>query len=75
MPRKSPPEAVEIWPSEYATSRQYEAKGEYVSGTARTDAETRAIKCAQCGAPIEDAGAINACWFCGSDNFYGRVLT
>jgi len=39
-----------------------------------TDAEPRALCCAQCGQPIEDSSAIATCLSCGSDNFKGRVF-
>jgi hypothetical protein len=38
------------------------------------DAEPRAIRCRQCGQPIEDTSEISSCPGCDSDNFEGRVF-
>jgi rubrerythrin len=62
---------MDIYPSEYATTRKYPT----LSGSQLVPAENvepGAIKCAQCGLPIEDHRAIATCPFCGSDNFLGR---
>lgn len=61
--------ARQIYPSVYATSQIY--PNQHLGGSG-TEAEPEALKCAQCGAPIEDALAISECWFCLSDNFRGR---
>ncbi len=47
------------------------------SSRLRPDGQTEpdAITCAQCGAPIENAGTVSECWFCESDNFRGARLS
>lgn len=71
--RKRAMGVFEIYPSEYAPrgkryghpeTREHARHGE--------DADTRAVRCAQCGAPIEDRTAQANCWLCGSDNFEGH---
>lgn len=61
---------TQIYPSSFATDRRYPSEGPRPG--AGEDAETDAVKCAQCAAPIESAAALNTCWNCGSDNFLGR---
>lgn len=63
----------QIYPSSFATSRVYPNSDLMHQGAAE-DAEAAAVKCAQCGAPIEDANDISACWHCTSDNFLGAAL-
>ena len=62
--------ATETYPSSFATDGRYPDEGPPVEAV--EDAETAAVKCAQCNAPIEDSGALETCWNCGSDNFLGR---
>jgi Zn finger protein HypA/HybF involved in hydrogenase expression len=64
----------DVYPSEFATTRQYpNSDGEHQG--AAEDAENAAVKCAQCGAPIEDADNLAACWNCSSDNFLGQIYS
>lgn len=35
--------------------------------------DANAIRCYNCGAPIENRTAESVCWLCGSDNFEGAV--
>ena len=62
----------ETYPSQYAKSTKYPSEGDVV-GVPASELEPRAIKCAQCGLPIEDHALIAACPSCGSDNFLGRI--
>jgi len=39
------------------------------------DREPRAIRCYQCGCPIEDWAKYEECPSCGSDNVLGKVFT
>ena len=64
---------TQIYPSSFAGDTTYPADGPRPG--AGEDAETDAVKCAQCGAPIESAAALNVCWNCGSDNFLGRKFS
>ncbi len=63
---------MELYPSEYARTRLYPNSG--VHPGAAEDAETSAIRCAQCGLPIEDYTRISACPNCSSDNVLGAKL-
>ena len=73
--RKELPGAMRLYPSPYALDRNYPSWNEPQEARGKgEDAETRAIRCAQCGAPIEDRAAIANCWNCGSDNVVGRAL-
>jgi hypothetical protein len=64
----------EIYPSRFATSRVYPNESHTCKQPSPEDAETAAVKCAQCGAPIEDSNSISSCWNCGSDNFLGAFI-
>lgn len=59
----------QIYPSVYADTKRY--PNQHLGGSS-SEAETDALKCAHCGAPIEDGGQISKCWLCQSDNFRGR---
>lgn len=67
----------EVYPSAHATGRFTPAQNASDSRdrVPASEAEPRAINCAQCGAHIEDYASLNACWHCESDNFLGRELT
>ena len=41
---------------------------------AAEDREPRAIRCFQCGQPVEDYSAYVECPFCGSDNMLGKLF-
>jgi rubrerythrin len=63
----------EEYPSQYAGSTKY-PEPEDRRRPQPGEQEPRAIKCGQCGFPIEDYSEISACPFCESDNFLGRNL-
>ena len=72
---KDVPGAMRLYPSPYAVTTRYPNSREPKERARHgEDAETRAVRCAQCGAPIEDHSAITECWNCGSDNILGRQL-
>jgi predicted Zn-ribbon and HTH transcriptional regulator len=73
--RKEVPGAMRLYPSGYARTRKYPhmLEGKESRGKGE-DAETRCVRCAQCGAPIEDKSAVSECWNCSSDNIEGRRL-
>ncbi len=62
----------DVFPSQYASSTQHPMLAGEPDG-APEDSEPHAIKCAQCGLPIEDYTVLDTCPSCGSDNFLGRI--
>lgn len=58
-------------PSRYAYSQRFPFSVGAVAPDDPALAMGCAIKCAQCGAPIEDYRVLQFCWGCGSDNFLG----
>ena len=45
-----------------------------VGRATQEDREPRAIRCYQCGQPVEDYAEIETCPFCESDNMLGKQL-
>lgn len=73
-PRRDRWHGANIYPSQYATSKRYPTDRARLVGVPASEQEPRAIKCAQCGLPIEDYGKIRTCPFCSSDNFLGKLF-
>ena len=72
---KVPIKVREIYPSPSAPSSPFvSAKFTHNERVPASEAENREIRCAQCGAPIEDHTAITACWWCSSNNILGHVF-
>lgn len=69
--RARPTNVVEIYPSPSGGRRRRDRAPKHASAE---DREPRAIRCYQCGQPIEDYAEIDACPFCDSDNMLGRKL-
>ena len=73
--RRTPAGVMELYPSQYARTKRYPNSRETPEQARHgEDAETHAIRCAQCGALIEDCRALAQCWLCESENFKGVRL-
>lgn len=71
---KVPVDVFDIYPSEHAPQSIFVKKHFGRERVPGSEAENREIRCAQCGAHIEDHAALSECWHCGSDNFLGHEL-